>query len=746
MRITKAAQQSFDLETLAARNDLEGARKLVQSREWIEGKELSRALGYACRYGSAEMAELLLDAGATFEYRRTPWMRKVNGIADDDAVSDVIERYLYFLGLSDLDSTDSTLEKSDEQYKRLHGKPYRDVLRLMSERAKDAEMDLDTLLFFAILAGDDEAVAALAELGVTELRGWLRKIASDTTRSALTMTDDGYAEVIVDAALYSDDPERILAALSKAAGGPVRFRPTDLPGRSGDLPEDESTMYALVAYTTLGQHMSKELLLRHSVSHSFVRVVQWAAEHGWIRTWGAYDKLQKLAQNEGASEEVCAVLLQQQQASGKKPPRQTGPDTNPFSAKSLAAVWSTKIMPDSTIQITSYKGHTLPDVIVPDTMRGRPVTSIEPSAFTPSAGRTKQIEAARQEISSIVIPGTVSEIPAFMMSDSVNLKRVEIREGVKRIQDGAFGYCEGLEEVVLPESLEEIGEGAFARCTKLADVTGLARHTRVARGAFRNTAIPEDPDTGLLRLGERIVGTVWTPSLGMLEVADAQQAADCAPHLADLPPIIMVKGAGNVPAGTPELSGVHKGDIAHLGHFPDDESLEFRPIPWICLKRDGDHALLLTRDIIAAVPSSWIDVDEWHDTRLAQWLNGAFLQTVFSDAERSIMRPEHKEHDTTKQTVFLLSRKQVERLMPSYGDRRCESTVYAERQYRRNGWRLARMTWATSDYSKTRGVYELETLDEYGSFCLIHIFQQEPDAIYAPQRAIGLRPAVWCRC
>lgn len=51
-----------------------------------------------------------------------------------------------------------------------------------------------------------------------------------------------------------------------------------------------------------------------------------------------------------------------------------------------------------------------------------------------------------------------------------NLKRVELLEGVERIEMGAFANCLSLETVILPKSIAFISTSAFSGCPRLTDI------------------------------------------------------------------------------------------------------------------------------------------------------------------------------------------------------------------------------------------------------------------------------------
>ena len=69
-------------------------------------------------------------------------------------------------------------------------------------------------------------------------------------------------------------------------------------------------------------------------------------------------------------------------------------------------------------------------------------------------------------VEKIIIPGSVSKIGYYAFSGS-KLKYVEIENGVKGIEDGAFYGCEDLIEVSIPESVTSVYYNSFYECKKL---------------------------------------------------------------------------------------------------------------------------------------------------------------------------------------------------------------------------------------------------------------------------------------
>jgi hypothetical protein len=89
-----------------------------------------------------------------------------------------------------------------------------------------------------------------------------------------------------------------------------------------------------------------------------------------------------------------------------------------------------------SITITGYTGPG-GDVAIPDSVVGKPVTSIGPSAFVYSSGLT-----------TMTIPDSVTSIGS-----------------------GAFAYCTALTSVTIPEGVTSIGDAVFRNCGSLTDIS-----------------------------------------------------------------------------------------------------------------------------------------------------------------------------------------------------------------------------------------------------------------------------------
>ena len=67
-------------------------------------------------------------------------------------------------------------------------------------------------------------------------------------------------------------------------------------------------------------------------------------------------------------------------------------------------------------------------------------------------------------ITSLTIPGTVTDIPDRAFYAYYNLSTLELKSGVKTIGEEAFCYCKNLKNVTLPDTITTVGKYAFAGC------------------------------------------------------------------------------------------------------------------------------------------------------------------------------------------------------------------------------------------------------------------------------------------
>ena len=111
---------------------------------------------------------------------------------------------------------------------------------------------------------------------------------------------------------------------------------------------------------------------------------------------------------------------------------------------------------DGKVTITRYKGNG-GDVVVPDTIDGRPVVAIGVSAF----GRTK--------LTSITWPNSITTIDSYAFRECFKLTSITLPNSITTIGDWAFARCHSLTSIFLPDGCS-IGEDAFEDCPAVITV------------------------------------------------------------------------------------------------------------------------------------------------------------------------------------------------------------------------------------------------------------------------------------
>ena len=96
---------------------------------------------------------------------------------------------------------------------------------------------------------------------------------------------------------------------------------------------------------------------------------------------------------------------------------------------------------------------------LPEKIKGVKVVGISEYAF-----------AYHDELVSVEIPGSVTDIAPCAFSNCINLTSVKMHDGVTSIGRFAFSNCESLKEIELPKSLTTIGSSAFNECESLESI------------------------------------------------------------------------------------------------------------------------------------------------------------------------------------------------------------------------------------------------------------------------------------
>ena len=115
-------------------------------------------------------------------------------------------------------------------------------------------------------------------------------------------------------------------------------------------------------------------------------------------------------------------------------------------------------------------------------------------------------EKETQKVLAVKIKN-VSVIKEDSFADYKNLRKIELADGVKEIEDFAFLKCENLEKVYLGNNVKKIGRGAFMQCKKLQKVELGNSVEKIGKECFFGTAIKKiDLPLNVKKLGKEAFG------------------------------------------------------------------------------------------------------------------------------------------------------------------------------------------------------------------------------------------------
>ena len=147
---------------------------------------------------------------------------------------------------------------------------------------------------------------------------------------------------------------------------------------------------------------------------------------------------------------------------------------------------------DGEVTITDCDESISGDVVIPDTIDGYPVTTIEICAFDYCI-----------KITSLEIPESITKIEDFAFYACVNMKKVLLPESLTVLPSTIFGDCWSLENVNIPSGVKIIQNSAFTECFSLSEISIPAGVISIKSGAFSGTAIREiSLPEGLQELGD----------------------------------------------------------------------------------------------------------------------------------------------------------------------------------------------------------------------------------------------------
>ena len=127
------------------------------------------------------------------------------------------------------------------------------------------------------------------------------------------------------------------------------------------------------------------------------------------------------------------------------------------------------------------------------------------------------------------------------------------------------------------------------------------------------------------------------------------------------------------------------GSTVKFGRYEQDWTgfHEKDPIEWLVLAENRGRYLLVSKRILDAQKQS--NSRSWKYSCMRTWLNNEFMNTAFTKEEQAkILQVDNVNSaaraENTQDTIFLLSRDEVERYFSSSSARRCKPTAYARKR------------------------------------------------------------------
>ena len=122
------------------------------------------------------------------------------------------------------------------------------------------------------------------------------------------------------------------------------------------------------------------------------------------------------------------------------------------------------------------------EVVFPEEIDGYKVTELGHVDEGSASDVVMGVLTNDEKVEKVTIPDTVEVIGPSVFTNCINLKEVNLGNGVKEIQTAAF-LNTAIEEIVLPESLVELKYGAFSTYS-LKSATVTANLTTIEIGSF----------------------------------------------------------------------------------------------------------------------------------------------------------------------------------------------------------------------------------------------------------------------
>ncbi|MBR6264446.1 MAG: leucine-rich repeat domain-containing protein [Prevotella sp.] len=100
-----------------------------------------------------------------------------------------------------------------------------------------------------------------------------------------------------------------------------------------------------------------------------------------------------------------------------------------------------------------------------------PETFFYKGSYYTVVGLDRELMVQGTAVTQVSIPGTVERISLCAFFHCINLERVEMKEGIRVIDNLAFSGCPNIHDIVVPGSVVQLCDYAFYKCQNLTTVT-----------------------------------------------------------------------------------------------------------------------------------------------------------------------------------------------------------------------------------------------------------------------------------
>lgn len=136
---------------------------------------------------------------------------------------------------------------------------------------------------------------------------------------------------------------------------------------------------------------------------------------------------------------------------------------------------------ENKVTIESYTG-TIPDVVIPPTIEGYPVTTISSGAFSVITDTATKNTTTK----TLTLPDSITELGKGAFHNCIALESVNIPRSITTISQNLFLNCTSLKTITIPDWVDTISDNAFEGCIALESITIPNSVKTIESNAFQN--------------------------------------------------------------------------------------------------------------------------------------------------------------------------------------------------------------------------------------------------------------------